>query len=341
MPKEKSLRKFDRLWVAVMTPFKENFEVDEKALRSQIQYFMQPKFKDNPSGAGIIINPEAGELFYLSREEKRRNVEIAVEECSGKMPVFAGVFDLRTEDAVKVAVDAKKAGADGLFVFPPQGAVEVTGAWDATRYPDVVISFIRPQMEAAGLPAIIHPVAPYTPAFGGGLPLTTTLEVCRRLPNLVGWKMFQNYVGSVMVARALRTLDRHVAILPAMSNLFHENLATGYWDGCLTGSFCYAMEPMIDHINAWKNKNLDEANRIWKSGLEDLQYYIDCEIGRLHTRYKVATWIKDLLPLPFMRPPSPWPTKEECVTIRQLMMNASLKVIPKKDFDRVVKKLRS
>jgi len=125
-----------------------------------------------------------------------------------------------------------------------------------------------------------------------------------------------------------------------MSNLFHENLATGYWDGCLTGSFCYAMEPMIDHINAWKNKDLDEANRIWKSGLEDLQYYIDTEIGRLHTRYKAATWIRGMLPLPFMRPPSPWPTKKECTTIRKLLIKAGLSVIPQKDFTRIVEKLR-
>ena len=108
--------KFDRLYVAVVTPLKENYEVDEPALRKLLQYFMQPKFRD--AGGGIIINPEAGEIFYLSREEKRRNVEIAVEECGGKVPIFAGVVDLRTEDVVKVAVDAKEAGADGLFIKP-------------------------------------------------------------------------------------------------------------------------------------------------------------------------------------------------------------------------------
>ncbi len=340
MPKDKFGKKFDRLWVAAMTPFKENFEVDEKALRKHLQYFLQPKFKDNGSGAGVIINPEAGELFYLSREEKRRNVEIAMEECGGKMPVFAGVFDLRTEDAVKVAVDAKEAGADGLFVFPPQGALEVTTGWDVDRHPEIALDFIEAEINATGLPAIIHPVVPLKMPFGGGFPLTMTMETVRRIPNIVGWKMFQNYVGSVVIGRALRTLDRHVAILPAMSNLFHENLATGYWDGCLTGSFCYAMEPMIDHITAWRNMDVAQANRIWKSGLEDLQYYIDWEIDRLHTRYKAASWIRGLLPLPFMRRPTPWPTKTECTTIRDLLIKAGLNVIPQKDFNRVVTKMK-
>jgi len=31
------------------------------------------------------MNPAAGALYYLSREEKRRDVEIAVEECSGNV----------------------------------------------------------------------------------------------------------------------------------------------------------------------------------------------------------------------------------------------------------------
>ena len=100
--------KFDRLFVTVVTPYKEDLTVDEPALRKLLQYFMQPKFRD--AGGAIIINPACGEIFYLTREEKRRNVEIAIEECGGKVPVFAGVFDLRTEDAVKVAIDAKKAG---------------------------------------------------------------------------------------------------------------------------------------------------------------------------------------------------------------------------------------
>ena len=74
-------RQFDRLYVALMLPFKENYQVDEDALRTFLRYFMQPKFRDNVNGAGIIINAEAGEIFYLTREEKRRNVEITMEEC--------------------------------------------------------------------------------------------------------------------------------------------------------------------------------------------------------------------------------------------------------------------
>lgn len=329
--------KYDRLYAAVLTPYKDSGEVDEVALRKFLQYFMQPKFVD--AGGGIVINPEAGELFYLSRQEKRRNVEIAMEECGGKVSIFAGVSDLSTEDSVKVAVDAKEVGVDGIFLMPPVGALDVTIGWDTERYPEVWIDMAKAQVEAVDLPAIAHPVAPPTRDFGVGLPLSATLQMCKEIPNIVGWKMVYNYEGSRTIVEGLRGLDRHVAILVATAHIFHETLATGYFDGTLSGSFNYAMEPMIDHINAWRRKDIDEARRIWLSGLLTLHEYVYYGNNRIHVRYKVACWLRGLIPNPFMRPPQPKPRKEEVLTLRELLIKAGFNVIPEEDINRVVAQL--
>ena len=80
--------KYDRLYVAMVTPHKDNtYEPDEAQLRKFLQFFLQPQYVD--AGIGIVINPEAGEIFYLSREEKLRNVEIAIDEVKGKVPVLS------------------------------------------------------------------------------------------------------------------------------------------------------------------------------------------------------------------------------------------------------------
>jgi len=338
MPFDRFGTLFDRMYVAVVTPFKENLDVDELALRKLLRYFLQAKFVE--SGGAVIINPEAGEAFYLSREEKRRNVEITMEECGGKVPIFAGVVDLRTEDSVKVAVDAKERGVDGLFLVPPIGSSDVTLNWDADRYPEVWIDMAKAQVKATDLPVITHPSAPYSSIFGKGLPLKATLQMCREIPNIIGWKMFQNYMGMLMVASALRTqLDRHVALLPASAWLFHENLATGNFDGTVTGSFCYAMEPMIDHILAWKQKDIDLARQIWRSGLADLHYYIYFDPARLHTKYKVASWLRGLIPSPFMRPPQPLPKKDEVRTLRKLLTGAGMEIISEQDSNHILARL--
>ncbi|MFC2073089.1 dihydrodipicolinate synthase family protein [Chloroflexota bacterium] len=317
--------KYDCLYVTVVTPFKENYEVDEAALRRLLQYFMQPKFIN--AGGGIIINPEAGEVFYLNREEKRRNVQIALEECGGNVPVFAGVADLRTEDAVRVAIDAKVERADGLFLMPPVGMSDITVSWDANKYPEVFIDMAKAEVEAVDLPAIVHPVASSSTTFGKGLPMEPTLQMCNEIPNIVGWKMTYSYQGSIIIAKALRALDRHVALLRSTAMYFHENLATGYFDGTVTGALNYAMEPMIDHITAWKRGDIDEARRIWESGLADLHYYVYSESSRLHVRYKLATWLRGLIPSPFMRPPMPKPRRDEILTLRELLVNSGLSVI--------------
>jgi 4-hydroxy-tetrahydrodipicolinate synthase len=123
-----------RYYTATVLPFTGAGKIDEQAYRSLIRYFLKDRFREV---GGIIANPEAGEIYYLSREEKRRVVEIAVAEANGNIPVFAGVFDLTTEGCVECAGDAKAAGADGLFLLPPAGCIDLVTAWNPEKYPDI------------------------------------------------------------------------------------------------------------------------------------------------------------------------------------------------------------
>jgi dihydrodipicolinate synthase/N-acetylneuraminate lyase len=107
-----------RFYTTVVCPFDAAGNLDEAGYRRLIRYFLQPRFR---SVGGLCVNPEAGEIFYLSRAEKRRVVEIAVEEVSGAMPVFAGNFALTTREVIEVASDAKAIGANGIFAIPPAG----------------------------------------------------------------------------------------------------------------------------------------------------------------------------------------------------------------------------
>ncbi|MBT9368437.1 dihydrodipicolinate synthase family protein [Rhizobium sp. CSW-27] len=59
-----------------------------------------------------------GGYAFLSREERRRAVEIAREAVDGRTPLIVGVGALRTDAAVALARDAKQAGADGLLLAP-------------------------------------------------------------------------------------------------------------------------------------------------------------------------------------------------------------------------------
>ncbi|RWP24690.1 MAG: dihydrodipicolinate synthase family protein [Mesorhizobium sp.] len=59
-----------------------------------------------------------GAYAFLTRQERRRAVETAMDTVGGKIPVIVGVGAIRTSDAVDLARDATAAGADGLLLAP-------------------------------------------------------------------------------------------------------------------------------------------------------------------------------------------------------------------------------
>lgn len=318
-----------RLYVALLLPQDHQYQIDEPALRQLVRYYAKGRFAKQ---GGLIANPEAGEVFYLTRAEKRRVLDIVLEEAGG-MPVLAGAFGWTTRDAVQTAEDAKAAGAAGIFCIPPGGAMDVTTSWDADGYPEVWLDQIKEQDRAVDLPIFTHPVAASTPAYGIGLPREATLKICREVPNVVGWKMTYSYGGYRLIARALRTHAPRVAILGAAAHYFHENLATGDFDGTISGSWNYALEPMLDHIEAWQRNDVVAARRIWDAGLARLHEYIYSEWSRLHVRYKIAAWLRGFVAFPRMRPPMPPPRQVEIETIAHLLQETGLNVIEKRRFE--------
>ncbi len=332
-------KKYDRLYVAIVTPHKDNtYDPDEAQLRKFLRFFLQPEYIE--AGMGIVINPEAGEVFYLSREEKRRNVEIAIDEVKGKVPVFAGAIAPSMAETVQVAMDAKEAGADGIFVIPPMGAIDVTTAWDAAKYPEVWIDLLKALQKGVGdMPFICHPTGNLNIKYGEGLPVEVVVKTCNEIKNVVGWKMTYNYTGYRIVSRVLRKLDHHVGILGAPAINFHENLASDCFDGTVSGSWNYAPEPMLDHISAWRKGDLKEARRIWDAGLAEIHEYVYSEFSRLHVRYKIATWLRGFISNPFMRPPMPKPRKEEVQRLREVLSNADLSLIENEKISNITKSL--
>lgn len=71
------------------------------------------------AGANSIgLLGSTGGYAFLSRDERRRAVEAAMESVGGRILVIVGVGALRTDEAEALARDAKAAGADGLLLAP-------------------------------------------------------------------------------------------------------------------------------------------------------------------------------------------------------------------------------
>ncbi|MCJ0764033.1 dihydrodipicolinate synthase family protein [Variovorax terrae] len=313
-----------RLYSALLLPLRPDLKIDESGLRNLIrQHLKNPIFKER---GGLVANPEAGEIYYLTRAEKQRVLEIVLEETNGLVPVIAGTFGWTTSDTVDGAKDAKQMGAQGLFVSPPAGSMDVSSAWDPLKYPEVWLDQILEQDRATDLPIFVHPVVTPSQPWGIGLPLQAALRYCREVPNIVGWKTTYAYPGHRILSRAFRQSLPDVALLCSSAQFFHEYLATGCIDGTITGSWNYGMEPMLAHMAAWERNDANAARALWDSGLAELQEYIYAEPGRLHVRYKVASWLRGWIDSPVMRPPMPAPRLEEIQTIAARLAACGIEV---------------
>ena len=64
-----------------------------------------------PSVASIGLLGSTGSYPYLTRDVRRQALEVAVETVAGRVPILVGVGALRTDEAVRIAQDARAIGA--------------------------------------------------------------------------------------------------------------------------------------------------------------------------------------------------------------------------------------
>jgi len=178
---------FTGVGTALITPFTKTGALDEAAVR---------KLAKRQVDAGIhFLVPcgTTGETPTLSADERRRIVEICVEESRGRAMVLAGAGGYDTREIVHAAKEMQKAGADGLLsVTPyynrptPEGLYQHYKAIaDATPLPIVVYNVpgrtgcnVEPAtlVRLASIPTIVA----VKEASGN---VTQMAEICRAVPE--------------------------------------------------------------------------------------------------------------------------------------------------------------
>ena len=99
---------------AITTPFQADLAVDYETFAAQARWLIEC------GCSGIVALGSLGEAPTLTREEKLEILKHARRALNNKAPVVAGIAALSTAEAVWLAQQAQRAGADGLMVLPPQ-----------------------------------------------------------------------------------------------------------------------------------------------------------------------------------------------------------------------------
>lgn len=156
--------------VAIVTPMKENLEVNYEKLEELIDF--QVKNKTDC----IVIAGTTGESSTLTMEEHAKVIREAVRITDHRIPVVAGTGSNCTATAIQLSKEAEEAGAEGLLIVTPYYN-KATQAGLVKHYGMIA--------DSVKLPIIMYNVPSRT---GCNLMPETVAELFKTKSNIVGLK---------------------------------------------------------------------------------------------------------------------------------------------------------
>ena len=154
--------------VAIVTPMRDNGEVDYERFAKQL------KFQIENGTDAIIVCGTTGEASTLSHEEHLEVIRYCVKTVAGRIPVIAGTGSNCTETAIYLSREAETAGADGLLLVSPYYN-------KATQ--NGLYGHFRAVAEAVKLPILLYNIPGRT---GCNIQPETIVRLCRDVENIVG-----------------------------------------------------------------------------------------------------------------------------------------------------------
>ncbi|MDE6976802.1 MAG: 4-hydroxy-tetrahydrodipicolinate synthase [Lachnospiraceae bacterium] len=171
--------------VAIVTPFKENGEVNYEKFAELIEFQIE-----NETDA-IIVCGTTGESSTLTHEEHLDVIRYCAEKVAGRIPVIAGTGSNCTETAVYLSTEAEKYGVDGLLIVTPYYN-KATQKGLYAHYKTIA--------ESVKIPCIIYNVPSRT---GCNVEPETIVRLCTDIPNIVGVKEASGNISQIVKLMAL------------------------------------------------------------------------------------------------------------------------------------------
>jgi len=177
---------FQGTGTAIITPFDQNFNVDYKALKGFVRFQVESGINS------LIVLGTTGEAATIDEDERKRVIEIAIEEAEGKVPIIVGTGTNNTRNVVRLNKIAEELKADGLLIVNPyynkgtQRSLVEHYKYIAERTPLPILLYNVPGRTAMNL-----------------LP-ETIVEIHQSCPNIVGVKEASGDISQIVKLMAVK-----------------------------------------------------------------------------------------------------------------------------------------
>ena len=155
--------------VAMITPFDEHNQVDERGIKELVEFHI------NNGTDAIVPCGTTGESPTLSHEEHKKVIEYTIKAVGGRIPVIAGTGSNSTTETLDLTASARDMGADGVLLVMPY--------YNKPTQKGLYLHF-KTIVEKVDIPAVIYNI----PSRSGVNMLPSTLAELSELKNIVAVK---------------------------------------------------------------------------------------------------------------------------------------------------------
>jgi len=164
------LRKFRGTGVALVTPFKENGQVDFEGLKKVIDHTIRGKVEY------LVSLGTTGESATLTKDEKIKVLDFTIETVKGRVPLVAGFGGNNTNEVIESIKHFHFKGIDAILSVSP---------YYNKPAQEGIYRHFRAIAEASPVPVILYNVPSRT---ASNIQAQTTLRIAHDAKNIIGIK---------------------------------------------------------------------------------------------------------------------------------------------------------
>ncbi len=220
------------VYVAMITPFKEDGRLNEEVLREITDFAI------NAGVDGVFPVASVGEAVHLSFEEKIRSMQVVTDQVKGRVKVIPGVGSSYSGESIKLAEKAAEIGCDAIVIAPP---------YFYQMSQEMIESYFESIIDASSLPSILYNIPLFTQP--------VSYDVIKRLSRrkkVVGMKDSSgSMVDVVHFMDKIKIAGEDIVFLTGREETFFPCLMAGA-RGCMAASAGIVPEILVEIYQAWK-----------------------------------------------------------------------------------------